>query len=85
MTLNTVPKSRGLWRSVAAILCTLVILFLLSRYLMFWLGVPGLEGLMGHFSGDDPLATSALLSSLGMFAAGVLVLLALLRWACKPF
>jgi len=49
MTVNSVPKSRSFWRSFSAVMVAAVLLFLLSRYLMFWLGVPGVDVLIGHF------------------------------------
>jgi hypothetical protein len=49
MTVNSVPKSRSFWRSFAAVMAAAVLLFLFSRYLMFWLGVPGVDVLVEHF------------------------------------
>ena len=49
MTVNSVPKSRSFWRSFSAIMAAAILLFLFSRYLMFWVGVPGVDMLIGHF------------------------------------
>ncbi len=61
MTVNSVPKSRSFWRSFAAVMAAAVFLFLISRYLMFWLGVPGVDVLIGHFGeAQETLETSQL-------------------------
>ena len=64
MTVNPVPKSRSFWRSFSVVMAVSVLLFLLSRYLMFWVGVPGVDALIGHFGeAQDTLETSQLLQS----------------------
>ena len=64
MTVNSVPKSRSFWRSFAAVMAAAVFLFLFSRYLMFWLGVPGVDVLVGHFGeAQETLETSQLLQT----------------------
>lgn len=64
MTVNSVPKSRSFWRSFSVIMATAVMLFLISRYLMFWLGVPGVDVLVGHFGeANETVATSKLLQT----------------------
>lgn len=66
MTVNSVPKSRSFWRSFAAVMAAAVFLFLFSRYLMFWLGVPGVDVLIGHFGeAQETLETSQLLQTGG--------------------
>jgi TRAP-type mannitol/chloroaromatic compound transport system permease small subunit len=66
MTVNSVPKSRSLWRSFAAVMAAAVLLFLFSRYLMFWLGVPGVDVLIEHFgAANETLETSQLLQTGG--------------------
>ena len=66
MTVNSVPKSRSFWRSFAAVMAAAVFLFLFSRYLMFWLGVPGVDVLIGHFGeAQETLETSKLLQTGG--------------------
>lgn len=64
MTVNSVSKSRAFWRSFSAVMIAAVFLFLISRYLMFWLGVPGVDRLIGHFGeAQQTLARSELAQS----------------------
>ena len=64
MTINPVPKSRSFWRSFSAVMVAAVLLFLISRYLMFWLGVPGVDVLVGHFgAANETVATSQLMQT----------------------
>jgi len=74
------PKSRQFWRSFAAVMASAVLLFLLSRYLMFWLNVPGVDALIEHFSdASSPLEASQLLKSAGFIALCFLVFAYLIR------
>lgn len=79
MTNNSVPKSRSFWRAVAALLAIAVVLFLFSRYLMFWLGVPGVDALAEHFSAEHVLESTELMQSAGFIVFCILVCLYLLR------
>ncbi|PID46139.1 MAG: hypothetical protein CSB47_05375 [Proteobacteria bacterium] len=54
-----------------------VLLFLFSRYLIFWLDVPNVDALIGHFRGDATLPTSALLKSAGFVLLCIVVLVRL--------
>jgi len=44
-----------------------VLLFLISRYLMFWLGVPGVDALVGHFGEANESLEASLLMQTGAF------------------
>lgn len=73
MTNHTAPKYRKFWRVVAAFMAATVLLFLLSRYLMFWLGVPGVDALSEHFSGDAILETTELLKTAGFILFSIVI------------
>jgi len=61
-----------------------VLLFLISRYLMFWLGVPGVDDLTEHFSeGGDALATGQLLQTGGFLAVSFIIFFLIVRWVKK--
>ncbi|WP_219988607.1 TRAP transporter small permease subunit [Leucothrix pacifica] len=80
MTINSVPKSRRFWRSAAAVMAVAVLLFLFSRYLMFWLEVPGVDALIGHFGEEQAtLETSQLLQTAGFIVFCIVVCGYLLR------
>ena len=80
MTINSVPKSRHFWRSAAARLAVAVLLFLFSRYLMFWLEVPGVDALIGHFGEEQAtLETSQLLQTAGFVVFCIVVFIYLVR------
>jgi len=80
MTINSVPKSRRFWRSAAAVMAVAVLLFLFSRYLMFWLEVPGVDALIGHFGEEQAtLQTSQLLQTAGFVVFCIVVCGYLLR------
>ena len=80
MTVNSVPKSRSFWRAFSAVMAAAVVLFLLSRYLMFWLGVPGVDGLVGHFGeANETLSTGQLMQSAGFVLFCFVVWIYLIR------
>ena len=80
MTTSIVPKSRHFWRSVAALMAVSILLFLFSRYLMFWLGVPGVDALVEHFGDENiTLESSQLLQTAGFLVFCVVVFVYLVR------
>lgn len=84
MTTNSVPTSRRFWRSVAALMVVAILLFLFSRYLMFWLGVPGVDALIGHFGAENiTLESSQLLQTAGFLAFCVVICIYLVRKVAK--
>lgn len=84
MTINSIPKSRRFWRSVASLMVVTVLLFLFSRYLMFWVGVPGVDALIAHFGSENlTLKSSQLLQTVGFVIFCVVVFIYLLRKVSK--
>lgn len=84
MMINSVPRSRRFWRSASALMVSAILLFLFSRYLMFWLDVPGVDRLIGHFGqANETLTTTELLETAGFLIFCVLVFAYLLRKVAK--
>ena len=80
MTVNSVPTSRYFWRSFSVVMAAAVLLFLVSRYLMFWLGVPGVDALIGHFGeANETIETSKLLQTVAFVVACFVIWFYLIR------
>ena len=84
MTTNSAPRSQRFWRSASAIMVSTVLLFLVSRYLMFWLDVPGVDDLTEHFADSEgTLLTSQLMQSGAFVAISFIIFFLLIRWVLK--
>lgn len=84
MTISTVPTSHNFWRSASAIMVATVLLFLISRYLMFWLNVPGVDDLTEHFADSEgTLSTAKLLQTGAFIAVSFITFFLIIRWVKK--